>query len=613
MYDFKTKQPKWVEADEAILNIAEGKRIVVGSGCVAPQHLIKTLVSHHSRFYDNEVCHILTFGEAPYSDPKYSQSFRHNGFFIGHNVREYVNAGNADYIPVFLHDVPYLFLSKQLPVHCVMVNVSPPDKHGYVTLGTSIDILPAAIASAEMVIAQVNRYVPHTHGPCRVPLKVFDYVVEHDEPLMELFLPKCDEVSETMGKYIASQIKDGATLQLGIGNIPDACLRNLTDKNDMGIHTEMFSDGAVDLCRAGNINNMRKHLNPGKSITSFVLGSKKVFDFVDENPEVEFWPTEYTNDILNIAQNDNMVSVNSAIQVDLGGQVCSDSIGGRIYSGFGGQVDFVRGAKRSKGGKSFIALPSTARNGQVSRIVPTLTENSGVVTSRADVQYVVTEYGVAYLHGRNLRERGLALTEIAHPDFRPELLAALKNRKIVSMSQTVPLHDDRDIRYCIPKNQKFKDQTVYFRPLKSDDVRILQDFFYSHQQETIRFRYHQFIKSLPLDEAKQRVSIDYNQDMAIAGFASDEPYAEMLCVARYYDIGSGVAEIGIVVREDLQNLHIGTFMLAELIDTAKKQGKNKLIGHVLFDNTMMLSVFKKMGFAFEPSKQCQGQMCSLEL
>ena len=612
-YFYKKKKTVWTDADSAVRNIKKGKRVLIGSGCAEPQHLVHALVRNANYFRDNEVVHILTVGIAPYADPRYAHNFRHNAFFIGHNIRESVLQGHSDYMPVFLSEIPRLFKTRQMPLHAALIQVSPPDRKGFVSLGVSVDILPAAIAGADIVVAQVNRNMPATCGEARIPLGCIDFLVEADEPLIEFPQGDPDEISMKIGKHLSRYVRDGDTLQMGIGAIPNAVLLHLNDKHDLGIHSEMVSDGIIGLYRNGNITNKRKRLNKGKTVISFVLGTKKIFELIDKNRDFQFFPTEYTNDPFVISRNPNVVSINSAIQIDLTGQVCSDSIGARFYSGFGGQVDFVRGAKRSEGGRSFIALPSTAKNGSISRIVTSLAAGAGVVTTRADVHYVATEYGVAYLHGKNIRERGLALVQIAHPQFRDELLAYLKEKRYVYIDQRTIKDDDSLIKDNIPHSVTFKGRTVYFRPLRPSDEKAIQDFFYSHRPETIYQRYLTNVEALPHQEAQTRVSVDYNKDMAIAGFDDWTPYAQMVCLGRYIRDEKDQAEIGLVVKENYQGIGIGKFMCGHLVEAAKLHGITRLFACVAHSNAPMLAIFKRFGFSVKESRQIQGYYLSLDL
>jgi len=413
---------KVTTAERAVEVIRSADRVYVHPGCAAPAVLTEALLKRVHSLYEVELVHLLTGGKADYTRPEYDGHFRHNGLFLGANVREAVAAGRADYTPIMLSEIEDLFLSGALPLDVVLLQLSPPDDYGYMSLGVGVDCTLNAARCAKHVIAEVNRQMPRTLGDSFLHVSRLSALVETDRPLLEMKPEPYTELQRRIGENVASLIPDGATLQVGIGGIPDAVLACLTDKCDLGVHTEMCSDGVVPLIESGVINGDRKTIHRGKVVTGFVLGTQKLFRFIHENPIFEFHPIRYVNDPFVIAQNDNMVAINSAIQVDVSGQVCADSIGNRPYSGFGGQLDYMRGAARSKGGKPIIALPSTARHGTVSRIVPTLDTGAGVVTTRADVHYVVTEYGVAYLHGKTLRQRAEALISIAHPQFRDDLL-----------------------------------------------------------------------------------------------------------------------------------------------------------------------------------------------
>jgi 4-hydroxybutyrate CoA-transferase len=419
-------------AEEAVKVVRSGDHLWLHAGCNNPEELLKALVRRAGELHDVEVTHLLTFGGADHVDPKYAGSFRHRALFAGSNVRQAVNEGRADWVPVFLSEIPGLIRSRAVPVDVAFIQISPPDEHGFCSYGVGVECTKAAAETARAVVALVNRRMPRALGDAFIHASRLTHVVEIDRPLVELpMVTHVGDVARAIGRSVADLIENGSTLQMGIGEIPDAVLLFLEGKRDLGIHTEMFSDGVVELFEHGVVTGEAKTLHKGKIISSFVLGSKRTFDFLDNNPFVEFHPTEYVNDPFIIAQNDKMVAINSAIAIDITGQVCSDSMGRSIYSGFGGQVDFIRGARRSRGGKPIIALPSTAKDGTVSRIVDVLPEGSGVVTSRADVQYVVTEYGVANLFGKSLRERALALVECAHPDFREELRQAARARRLL--------------------------------------------------------------------------------------------------------------------------------------------------------------------------------------
>ena len=425
-----SKQARRVTAAEATATVRSGQRVYVQGGCAVPRALIDALVARYEELSGVEIVHMHTEGDAPYARPEMAGHFRHNALFVGRNLREAVNQGRADFTPVFLSDVPGLF-ETTLPLDVALIQVSPPDNAGYCSLGISVDCAKPASLAAKTVIAQVNRRMPRTLGDGFLHVSQINFLVEEDAELTEVVCPPPDEVASRIGEYVVSLIEDGSTLQTGIGTIPNAVVASLSGHQHLGVHTEMFSDGLLDLIESGVVDSSAKSYHEGKVVSSFVMGSRRLYDFVDDNPLIEMHPVTFTNDPFVIARNDRMVSINSAIEVDLTGQVCADSIGHMLYSGIGGQLDFIRGAARSRGGKAIIALPSTAKGGDVSRIVAELRPGAGVVTTRGDVHQVITEYGVADLHGRTLRDRAKALIEIAHPRFREELSAAARRLNLL--------------------------------------------------------------------------------------------------------------------------------------------------------------------------------------
>jgi 4-hydroxybutyrate CoA-transferase len=419
-------------AAEAVRAIRSGDHVWIHSGCSNPEELISAMVARAPELEGVEVSHILTLGHADYVKPEFAKSFRHRSLFTGPNVRDAVNQGRADFVPVHLHQIPRLIYEGILPIDVALIHISPPDEHGFCSYGVEVGCTKAAAERAKTVIALVNKRMPRALGDAFINVARLTHVVEVDrDPLGIAMAAEVSATSMTIGQNVAALIEDGSTLQMGIGEIPDAVLLYLKEKRNLGIHTELFSDGLVELVETGVVTNEAKTLHRGKTIAAFVLGGKRTFDFLDNNPFVEFHPNDYVNDPFVISQNEKMVAINSALSADITGQVCADSIGRSIYSGFGGQVDFIRGAARSKGGKPIIAMPSTARGGTVSRICDVLPEGSGVVTTRADVHYVVTEFGVASLFGKSLRERAAELIAIAHPDFRDELRAAARRRNLL--------------------------------------------------------------------------------------------------------------------------------------------------------------------------------------
>ena len=433
LYNIYSK--KLTTADEAVKRIKSGDNVVIQPGCAVPLELVRAMVRRKDELENVTIYHILIVGDLPYVNPGMEKHFKHKAFFTGANVRKAVHEGRAEFIPIFLSEVPLLFKRNIIPVDIALLNVSPPDEHGFCSLGVDVGTIKTAADKAKIVIAQINSEMPRSLGDSFIHINKIHHIVEHTEAISEL--PQVDpntseemlKIYDTIGKYTAELIEDGSTLQMGIGAIPDSVMKYLRDRKNLGIHTEMFSDGIVSLVEEGIINGEEKTIHPGKIIVGFVLGTKKVFKFIDNNPVIEFHPQEYVNDPFIIAQNKKMVAINSAIEIDITGQVCADSIGTRIFSGIGGQVDFIRGAAHSEGGKPIIALPSITKDGAVSRIVPQLNPGAGVVTSRGDVHYVITEYGVAQLFGKTLKERARELIRIAHPKFRDELTKYAKETR----------------------------------------------------------------------------------------------------------------------------------------------------------------------------------------
>jgi len=433
LYNIYSK--KLTTAEEAVKRIKSGDNIVVQPGCAVPRELVRAMVRRKDELENVTIYHILIVGELPYVNPGMEKHFKHKAFFTGANARKAVQEGRAEFIPIFLSEVPLLFKRNIIPVDIALLNVSPPDEHGFCSYGVDVGTIKTAAEKAKIVIAQINSEMPRSLGDSFIHINKIHHIVEHTEPIQEL--PQIDpntseemlKIYDTIGKNTAELIEDGSTLQMGIGAIPDSVMKYLRDRKNLGIHTEMFSDGIVSLVEEGIINGEEKTIHPGKIIVGFVLGTNRVFKFIDNNPVIEFHPQEYVNDPFIIAQNKKMVAINSAIEIDITGQVCADSIGTKIFSGIGGQVDFIRGAAHSEGGKPIIALPSITKDGDVSRIVPQLNPGAGVVTSRGDVHYVVTEYGVAQLFGKTLKERARELIRIAHPKFRDELTKYAKETR----------------------------------------------------------------------------------------------------------------------------------------------------------------------------------------
>jgi acyl-CoA hydrolase/GNAT superfamily N-acetyltransferase len=588
-------ESKVTTAEEAVTKVRSGQRVFIGSGAAEPQLLVHALSERGPELADTQITHILTLGVAPYADPKLVDGFRHNALFIGPNVREAVAEGRADFTPVFLSEVPRLFRRGKMPIDVALIQVSPPDEHGYCSYGVSIDVTKAGAESARHVVAEVNPNMPRTLGDSFIHIDQIHALVPSDQPIIEVPAGKIDKVAQQIGQHIADLIQDGSTLQMGIGTIPDAVLSCLGDKKDLGIHSEMLSDGVIDLVEKGVINGSRKNIHNGKIVVSFVIGTKRLYDFVDNNPMCEFHPSEFTNDPFRIAQNDRVVAINSALQVDLTGQVCADSLGTYFYSGIGGQVDFIRGASRSHEGRPIIALPSTAAGGKVSRISPTLTPGAGVVTSRGDVHYVVTEYGTASLHGKTIRERAMALIHIAHPDHREQLMEEARNRKLVYSDQVAVFgHGDLNRRSFEKRFTSKNGKAIHIRPVLPTDEDLMRDLFYACSEETLYHRFFRKMHAMPHRELKKFVNIDFVNTMALVAVVQEDEHEMIAAVGRYsVNKSSNAAEVAFIVRDDWQGQRLGITMFNQLLDVARKRGIAKFTADVLHDNARMLHIFHK--------------------
>jgi acyl-CoA hydrolase/GNAT superfamily N-acetyltransferase len=597
--------PNWVTATEALTQLRNGMRVFIGSGCAAPGLLIEALAARAPEVYDVEVLHILTHGPAPYARRELLEHVRQNSFFIGGNVRSAVHEGVADYTPIFLSEIPRLFRERRMHLDIALVQVSPPDRHGFCSFGVSVDVVKAAVESADYVIAEVNPGMPRTLGDSFVHVSQLDAMVLSDRPLFEFPMEEITEEAEKIAEFIESLVPDGATLQTGIGAIPSAVLARLGHKRDLGMHTEMLTEAVLPLIESGVLNGRRKTLLPGKLVTSFCFGNRRFYDYIHDNPAFEFRPTEFTNDPFQIARNRNMVAISSAIEVDLTGQVCADSIGGKFYSGFGGQVDFIRGAARAEGGKPIIALPSTTKNGKITRIVPWLQMGAGVVTSRADVHYVVTEYGIASLHGKSVRERALALIHIAHPNFREQLLKEARDAKLVSPTQIAlpaglqPYPRKFEVEYAGRDDLK-----IHVRPIRPTDEGLLKELFYSHSPSTIYQRYFTQLKHLPAEAVQRMVTLDYESAMALVAEIPWEGRKRLIGVARYTrDAAVDWADIAVVVQEDFRQHGLASFLLRHLAKVASEQGIVGFRADVLPENQAMMRTFQKLAEPLESQSE----------
>lgn len=596
---------KLAPQNQIFSHIHRGDRIFIGTGCGEPQYLVNALInyvsSHPKDLVDTEIIQVWTLDRAPYTDKKYQRNFRHNSFFIGQNTRDAVNQGLADYTPVFLSKVPELFARRLVPIDVALIQTSLPDQHGYMSLGISVDIVKAATEAASLVIAQVNSQMPRVHGDGFIHIDQVDFIIPYDEPILEYNPTSNIENSETInqiGKYVARLIQDGDTIQVGYGIIPNQILAHLGDKKDLGVHTELIADGLIDLIKKGVITNRKKTINPGITIASFCLGTKSTYDYLNDNPSIQFRTVNYTNNPLVIAQHHNMTAINSAWEIDLTGQATAESLGNIFYSGIGGQADFMRGAILAPNGKTILSLESTAENGTISRIVPLLAAGAGITLNRGDVHYVVTEYGIAYLHGKNIRERAMKLIAIAHPKFRPWLIEQAKALKLIYQDQvfipgTPGEYPEELETYRTTKTGLL----VLLRPVKISDEPLLKDFFYSLSTQSLCQRFMSMRQDIPHQILQRFAVINFTNEMVILAILPDQQKEEVIGIGQYaIDAEAHTAEVALVIQDEYQHQGLGTEILKYLTYLAQKQGLLGFTAEVLLENRQVLHLFEKMGF-----------------
>jgi len=608
---------KFVSEDRVFRNIHRGNRIFIGTACGEPQYLVRALInyveSHPKGFFDAEVFHVWTLGVAPYTDEKFKSNFRHNSFFIADNTRNAINKGLADYSPLFLSQIPELFHRRLVPIDVAIIQTSPPDNNGYMSLGVSVDVTKAAVENASLVIIQANPNMPRVHGDTFLHIRDVGFVVPHEEALLEYEDKVSDEIAQLIGKYVARIVEDGDTIQVGYGSIPNAILSNLAQKKNLGVHTELLSDGIVSLMKKGVIDNTKKSIDRGKTIATFCMGIKETYQYIHDNPCVEFRQVDYTNNPLIIAQNSNMTAINSALQIDLTGQATAESIGKTFYSGIGGQADFMRGALLSPGGKTILTLQSTAENETISRIVPFVSEGAGVTLTRGDIHYVVTEYGIAYLHGKNIRERAMELIFIAHPKFRPWLIEEAKKFNLIYKDQAFIPEKRGEYPEELETYKTTKSgHEVLLRPVKIRDEPLLKEFFYSLSDKSLYRRFISRRTDIPHERLQEFVVIDYTKEMVILATKQKDEKEEILGLGQYsiYE-NSLTAEVAFLVKDQWQNMGIGTELLSYLTYLAKKQGLSGFTAEVLRENTPMLHLFKSMGFDID--KQSDSETFELKM
>jgi len=610
--------PEKFPTEERIFSaIHPGNRIFIGTGCGEPQYLVQALInyvsSHPKAFFDTELLQVWTLGVTPYTDEKFKDNFRSNSFFIGNNTREAVNRGLADYTPVFLSQVPALFQKKLVPVDVALIQTSLPDEHGFMSLGISVDIVKAAAESATLVIAQVNANMPRVLGDTFINIKNVDFIVPWDEPLLEYEDTVADDISQKVGTYVARIVQDGDTIQVGYGSIPNAILGHLKNKEHLGVHTELLTDGIVELMKARVIDNTRKELNPGKTVAAFCMGKRETYEYLHDNPGIEFRPVNYTNNPTVLARQKNMTVINSALEIDLSGQATAESLGKVFYSGIGGQADFMRGAILSQGGKSILALQSTAENDEISRIVPFLKEGAGVTLSRGDIHYVVTEYGIAYLHGKNIRERAMDLIMIAHPKFREWLIEEAKKRNLIYKDQVFI----SGVSGEYPEELEAYKTTrtgldLLLRPVKMNDEHLLKDFFYALSNDSMYRRFISTRTDMHHERLQPFVVINYTREMVILAVVGHQEQEMIVGMAQYViDEVTHTADVAFVVRDDHQGKGIGQALLTYVTFLARKSGLLGFTAAVLMENRQMLQLFEKMGFIIE--KRAEGGMYDLRM
>jgi acyl-CoA hydrolase/RimJ/RimL family protein N-acetyltransferase len=618
LYEIRNKyKKKFVPESVAFNQIQRGDRIFVGTGCGEPQYLIRALMEYvgtnPKAFFDAEVVHVWTLGVAPYTEQRFSANFRHNSFFIGNDTRTAVNEGLADYTPIFLSQVPDLFYRGLIPIQVALIQVSPPDDHGYMSLGVSLDIVRAAVDNARVVVAQVNSYMPRVHGDGFIHIEDVNYIIEHNEPLLEYDTSAPDDITQQIGEYVARIIEDGDTIQVGYGNMTNAILSSLSNKKHLGIHTDLLTEGMVELMKKGVVDNSMKTINRYKTIATLCMGKKETYDYIDDNPEIEFKTIDYTDNPMIIAQHKNMAAINSALEIDLTGQATAESIGKTFYSGMGGHADFMRGAVMAPGGKPILIVQSTAENGEISRIVPFLKEGAGTTMNRGDIHYVVTEYGIAYLHGKNIRERAMELISISHPKFRPYLIEEAKKLNLVYRDQTYIDGAGGEYPERLETHRTAKSGlNISLRPVKISDEPLLKDLFYSLSDQSLYQRFVSFRKDMPHLRLQEFVVVDYTKQMSILAVLQKGTKEVAIGLGQYLMCQDGhAAEVAIFVRDDYQDRGVGTELLTYLTYLGKRNGLLRFTAEVLQENQKMLHLFEKMGFDIRRS--ASGNIVELDM
>jgi acyl-CoA hydrolase/RimJ/RimL family protein N-acetyltransferase len=584
---------KQTTADEAMEVVQSGDRIFVGTACATPRTLIRALEARSRFLFDVQLYHFLTDGAIPQIDGKPQTGFKHKVFYVGFDTRDAIKEGMADYIPISLAQLPGMILNNQLNIDVALIQVSPPDDHGFVSLGISVDITRYLARHAKKIIAEINPNMPRTQGDSFIAVDQIDYLVWVDEPVTEYLHPPADTVAEQIARYVARIIDDGATLQIGLGRIPNEMLKYLTERRDLGIHSDVITEPIIELIEKGIVTGRKKTIHWGQVVTSYCMGTKRLYQLIDQNPMFSFHPIDYVCNPAILSRNNQLTSVTQAFAIDITGQICADQFNGEFYGGVSTQPDFMRAAAASPGGKSIICLPSTTDDGQTSRIRPLLLEGEGVTIARSDVHYVITEYGMAYLFGKTIRERALSLIEIAHPSFRDRLLEEARRLGYVRSDQKLrskAAYPAEEERRMVLKNGA----PVMLRPAKASDVEGLQDIFYRSTPDDIYTRFFNRLKSLSVSKAAHLCNVDYENEMAFVAVAGDRENEQIIATSCYFvDHSTNLGEVAYMILPEWQSIGVGSAMQQRMIEYAKSKGVSGFKADVLAQNEKMLKVIQQ--------------------
>jgi len=586
-------EDKVTTAEKALEVVKSGDRIFVGTACATPRTLIRALEDETQYIYDVQLFHFLTDGSIPKKGDKRQTRFRHKVFYVGADTREAVKEGMADYIPISLAQLPGLIQTNRMPIDVALIQVSPPDDHGFVSLGVSVDITRMMARHAKKIIAEVNPNMPRTQGDSCIAVDQIDYLVWVDEPVIEYLHPPADAIAEQIARYVARIIDDGATLQIGLGRIPNEMLKYLTERRDLGIHSDVITEPIVDLIEKGIVTGREKTIHWGQVITSYCMGTERLYRMVDQNPMFSFHPIDYVCNPAILSRNNRLTSVTQAFAVDITGQICADQFNGEFYGGVSTQPDFMRAAAQSPGGKTIICLTSTTDDGLTSRIRPQLLEGEGVTIARSDVHYVITEYGMAYLFGKTIRERALSLIEIAHPSFREWLLEEARRLGYVRSDQKLrskaayPTEEERTIHLKNGGN-------VRLRPSRASDVEGLQDIFYRSTSHDIYTRFFTRLRSLSVSKAAHLCNVDYENEMAFVAVSGERENEQVVATSCYFvEHSTNMGEVAYMIHPEWQGLGLGSALQLRMTEYAKSKGLSGFTADIMAENTKMLKVFQQ--------------------